>query len=37
MYILWNKETSFDVDYKFRNIFVRVIWDFQCQQLQIQV
>ena len=36
MYMLWNEGTSFDIDYEFRNMFVRVSRHFRYQQMQIQ-
>ena len=36
MYMLWNEGTSFDVDYDFKNMFMRVSWGFRSRQIQIQ-
>ena len=37
MYILLNEKTSFDFDYEFKNLLVRINWGFCWQQMQIQV
>ena len=28
MHILWNERINFDIDYKDKNLFVKVSWDF---------